>query len=108
MQIPTSAGMLANSVLPVTPTQGALLSQVGETAGSTSFAPIEAVSTISVAREAPEQRAQPNFAPENSGQANLTPADNSTVDNGTAARGNNSQNIAVTLYQCFSCQVLQH
>ena len=93
MQIPTSAGMLANSVLPVTPTQGALLSQVGETAGSTSFAPIEAVSTISVAREAPEQRAQPNFAPENSGQANLTPADNSTVDNGTAARGNNSQEV---------------
>jgi hypothetical protein len=75
MQIPTSAGMLANGVLPVTPTQGALLSQVGESAGSTSFAPIEAVTNTNLSREVPEQKAQPNFAPENTGQANLTPVD---------------------------------
>ncbi len=73
MQIPTSAGMLANGVLPVTPTQGALLSQVGENAGSTSFAPIEAITNTNLSREVPEQKAQPNFAPENAGQANLTP-----------------------------------
>jgi hypothetical protein len=80
MQIPTSAGMLTNSVLPVTPAQGVLLSQVGETAGSTSFAPIEAVSTLSVSREVPEQRPLPNFAPENGGQPNLDPAKDSLVD----------------------------
>ncbi len=73
MQIPTSAGMLANSVLPVTPTQGALLSQVGETAGSTSFPPIEAVSSTRLSREVPEQHVQPNFAPENSGRADIAP-----------------------------------
>lgn len=61
MQIPTSAGVLANSVLPITPTQGALLSQVGETAGSTSFAPVEAVSAISVSGNAPAQRPLPDF-----------------------------------------------
>jgi hypothetical protein len=74
MQIPSSAGMLANSVLPVTPTQGGLLSQVGETAGSVSFAPVEAVSTISQSRTVPEQRAQPDTAPENAGRANITSA----------------------------------
>lgn len=71
MQIPTSAGMLANSVLPVTPTQGALLSQVGETAGSTSFAPVEAVSSISSTRPLPEQKAQPDTAPENGGRSDI-------------------------------------
>ena len=80
MQIPTSAGMLTNSVLPVTPAQGALLSQVGETAGSTSFAPIEAISTIRLSREVPEQRAQPNFAPENGGQPDLAPAENTSTN----------------------------
>jgi hypothetical protein len=79
MQIPTSAGMLANSVLPVTPTQGALLSQVGETAGSTSFAPIEDVSTIRLSREVPEQHPLPNFAPENSGRADLSPIKDAPV-----------------------------
>jgi hypothetical protein len=74
MQIPSSAGMLANSVLPVTPTQGGLLSQVGETAGSTSFAPVEAVSSIALSRAVPEQRAQPATAPENAGQANINVA----------------------------------
>ncbi len=76
MQIPTSAGMLANSVLPVTPTQGGLLSQVGETAGSASFAPIEAVSSTHLSREVPEQHPQPNFAPENSGRADIAPVAN--------------------------------
>lgn len=60
MQIPTSAGVLANSVLPMTPTQGASLSRVGETAGSTSFAPVEAVSSVSVSRDIPGQRVQPD------------------------------------------------
>lgn len=72
MQIPTSAGMLANSVLPVTPTQGGLLPQVGETAGSASFAPVEKVTTIHLTRPAPEQRPQPSTAPENSGQADIS------------------------------------
>ncbi|MEH6448614.1 MAG: putative metalloprotease CJM1_0395 family protein [Oleispira sp.] len=86
MQIPTSAGMLANSVLPVTPTQGGLLPQTGETAGSTRFAPVEAVSTIRLSRAVPEQRPQPNFAPENSGQAQLTPPQNTTITkSGSAA-----------------------
>jgi len=92
MQIPTSAGMLANSVLPVTPTQGALLSQVGESAGSTSFAPIEAVSTTRLSREVPEQHPQPNFAPENTGQANLVPATNTPVEgDSNTDQDNNSQ-----------------
>lgn len=60
MQIPTSAGVLANSVLPITPTQGALLSQVGETAGSTSFAPVAAVSASSVVGNTPAQRPVPD------------------------------------------------
>jgi hypothetical protein len=77
MQIPTSAGMLANSVLPVTPTQSGLLSPVGETVGSASFAPIEAVSSTRLSREVPEQRPQPNFAPENSGRADIAPVANS-------------------------------
>ncbi|CCK74565.1 conserved hypothetical protein [Oleispira antarctica RB-8] len=82
MQIPTSAGMLANSVLPVTPTQGGLLSQVGETAGSTSFAPVEAVSNVSLSRSIPEQRPQPATAPENAGQPYITPVrvDGSSID----------------------------
>lgn len=72
MQIPSSAGMLANSVLPVTPTQGALLSQAGETAGSTSFAPVEAVSATNQSRPTPEQRAQPDSAPENAGRPEIS------------------------------------
>lgn len=60
MQIPTSAGVLANSVLPITPTQGTLLSQVGETAGSTSFAPVAAVSASSVVGNTPAQRPVPD------------------------------------------------
>ncbi|MBL4797772.1 MAG: hypothetical protein JKY50_10200 [Oleispira sp.] len=71
MQIPTSAGMLVNSVLPATPTHGGLLSPVGETAGSASFAPIEAVSTIRLSREIPQQRPQPDSAPENNGRADI-------------------------------------
>ncbi len=89
MQIPTSAGMLANSVLPATPIQGALLSQVGETAGSASFAPIEAVSTTHLSRAVPEQHAQPNFAAENSGRADLAPivndASNKPSNTGSSA-----------------------
>jgi hypothetical protein len=73
MQIPSSAGMLANSVLPVTPMQGGLLPQVGETAGSTSFAPIEAVSNISLSRSIPDQRAQPKTTPELAGRPEITP-----------------------------------
>jgi hypothetical protein len=73
MQIPSSAGMLANSVLPVTPMQGGLLSQVGETAGSTRFAPIEAVSNVSLSRSIPDQRVQPETAPENAGRPEITP-----------------------------------
>ncbi|MGK0249098.1 MAG: hypothetical protein ACI910_001835 [Oleispira sp.] len=73
MQIPSSAGMLANSVLPVTPIQGGLLSQVGETAGSASFAPVEAVSNISLSRSIPDQRAQPDTAPENAGRPEINP-----------------------------------
>lgn len=80
MQIPTSAGMLANSVLPVTPIQGALLSQVGETAGSASFAPVEDVSTIRLSREVPERHPLPNFAPENSGRADLSPIEDEAAD----------------------------
>ena len=92
MQIPSSAGMLANSVLPVTPTQGGLLSQVGETTGSASFAPVEAVSTISQSRAIPEQRAQPDTAPENAGRANISPArgsDNSI--NEVSTRGSDAE-----------------
>jgi hypothetical protein len=86
MQIPSSAGMLANSVLPVTPIQGGLLSQVGETAGSTSFAPVEAASNISVSRSIPDQGAQPNIAPENSGRPDVTPVfGNENSDNKTGA-----------------------
>jgi hypothetical protein len=82
MQIPTSAGMLANSVLPVTPTQGGLLPQAGETAGSASFAPVEAVSNISQSRAVPEQRPQPTTAPESSGQANISSAQGSESRSG--------------------------
>jgi hypothetical protein len=86
MQIPTSAGMLANSVLPTTPTQGGLLPQVGESAGSASFAPIEAVSNIRLSREIPQQRAQPDSAPENSGRSDIAPLVNSESSaSGTAA-----------------------
>jgi hypothetical protein len=86
MQIPSSAGMLANSVLPVTPMQGGLLSQAGETAGSTSFAPIEAISNISLSRSIPDQRAQPETAPENAGRPEITPVvGNENSANKTAA-----------------------
>jgi hypothetical protein len=91
MQIPTSAGMLANSVLPVTPTQGALLSQVGESAGSTSFAPIEDVSTIRLSREVPERHPLPNFAPENSGRADLSPVNDATRDVSTGEGDSDSE-----------------
>ena len=85
MQIPTSAGMLANSVLPVTPTQGGLLSQVGETAGSASFAPVEAVSSVSLSGAVPQQRAQPATAPENTGRPDISSVrgrDSSTNETG--------------------------
>jgi len=94
MQIPTSAGMLANSVLPATPTQGGLLSQVGETAGSASFAPLEAVSSTHLSREVPEQHPQPNFAPENSGRADIAPIVSSVDTKGIDAndpQGTNQQ-----------------
>jgi hypothetical protein len=93
MQIPASAGMLANSVLPATPTQSGLLPQVGESAGSASFAPIEAVSNIRLSREIPEQRAQPDTAPENSGQARLAPQQNAPIVNDdSAARSEGAEN----------------
>ena len=53
------------------------MSPVGETVGSASFAPIEAVSSTRLSREVPEQRPQPNFAPENSGRADIAPVANS-------------------------------
>jgi hypothetical protein len=92
MQIPSSAGMLANSVLPVTPMQGGLSSQVGETAGSTSFAPVAAVSNISVSRSIPDQRAQPETAPENAGRPEITPVfgnENSANKIGASEQGAN-------------------
>lgn len=91
MQIPTSAGMLANSVLPVTPTQGGLLSKAGETAGSTSFAPVEAVSNIRLSREIPAQRAQPDSAPENGGQTSLTPQQKTPITNGGSSAPDSPQ-----------------
>jgi hypothetical protein len=90
MQIPSSAGMLANSVLPVTPMQGGLSSQVGETAGSTSFAPVAAVSNISISRSIPDQRAQPETAPENAGRPEITPVfgnENSANKTGAGEQG---------------------
>ena len=56
MQIPNAVGTLANSVLPATPTQGALPSQVGENADSVSFAPIEEVSAAPASNPSPEER----------------------------------------------------
>ena len=95
MQIPTNAGMLANSVLPVTPTQAGLLSTVGETAGSASFAPIEAVTSVNLSREIPGQRAQPDFAPENNGQVDLTPAQGRGFANqGSGAGSDTSDSIS--------------
>jgi hypothetical protein len=96
MQIPSSAGMLANSVLPVTPIQGGLLSQVGETAGSTSFAPVEAVSDISLSRSIPDQRAQPETAPENSGRPEITPvfgSENSANKTGSSDKGTDARSV---------------
>jgi hypothetical protein len=96
MQIPSSAGMLANSVLPVTPIQGGLLSQVGETAGSTSFAPVEAVSDISLSRSIPDQRAQPETAPENSGRPEITPVfgnENSANKTGSSEKGTDPRSV---------------
>jgi hypothetical protein len=96
MQIPSSAGMLANSVLPVTPIQGGLLSQVGETAGSTSFAPVEAVSDISLSRSIPNQRAQPETAPENSGSPEITPVfgnENSANKTGSSEKGTDPRSV---------------
>jgi hypothetical protein len=86
MQIPTSAGMLANSVLPVTPTMGGLSSQVRETAGSTSFAPVEAVSIISLSRTLPEQGQQPVAAPKNSTYSDIFARGNENSVNKTDAR----------------------
>jgi hypothetical protein len=96
MQIPSSAGMLANSVLPVTPMQGGLLSQVGETAGSTSFAPIEAISNISLSRSIPDQRAQPETAPENSGRPEIAPVfgnENSASKAGANEQGSDPRSV---------------
>lgn len=81
MQIPTSAGVLANSVLPMTPTQGASLSQVGETVGSASFAPVESVSSVSLSRNIPEQRVQPNeFTPYTKSGASISENSNFIAD----------------------------
>jgi len=96
MQIPTSAGMLANSVLPVTPTQGGLLPQVAETAGSASFAPIEAVSNISQSRAVPEQRPQPTIAPENTGQADISSAKGNVNGSGERAVDGTASDERVT------------
>jgi hypothetical protein len=100
MQIPSSAGMLANSVLPVTPMPGGLLSQVGETAGSTSFAPIEAVSNISVSRSILDQRAQPEtapeLAPENAARPEITPVfgnENSANKAGASEQGADPRSV---------------
>ena len=92
MQIPTSAGMLANSVLPVTPTQGGLVSHVAETAGSTSFAPVEAVTSVTLSRAVPDQRAQPSTAPENSGRPDISSAQGKAGETaGVQNAGKNSQ-----------------
>jgi hypothetical protein len=91
MQIPTSAGMLANSVLPVTPTMGGLSSPVGETAGSTSFAPVEAVSNISLSRTLPEQGQQPVAAPENSTYSDIAARGNENSVNKTDTREEGQQ-----------------
>jgi len=91
MQIPTSSGMLANSVLPVTPTQGGLVTRVAETAGSTSFAPVEAVTSVSLSRAVPEQRAQPSTAPENSGRPDISPAQAQANKGESAGAEQNSQ-----------------
>jgi hypothetical protein len=96
MQIPSSAGMLANSVLPVTPIQGGLLSQVGETAGSTSFAPVEAVSNISVSRSILDQGAQPKIASENSGRPDVTSVfenENSANKTGAGEQGTDPRSV---------------
>jgi hypothetical protein len=96
MQIPSSAGMLANSVLPVTPIQGGLLSQVGETAGSTSFAPVEAVSDVSLSRSIPDQRAQPETAPENAGRPDITPVlgnENRANKTGSSEKGADPRSV---------------
>ena len=68
--------MLANSVLPVTPTQGGIVPRVAETAGSTRFAPVEAVTSVTYTRTVPEQRAHPSTAPENSGRPDISPTQN--------------------------------
>ena len=91
MQIPTSAGMLANSVLPVTPTQGGLVTRVAETAGSARFAPVEAVTSVSLSRAVPEQRAQPSTAPENSGRPDISPAQAQANKGESAGAEQNSQ-----------------
>ena len=91
MQIPTSSGMLANSVLPVTPTQGGLVTRVAETAGSTSFAPVEAVTSVSLSRAVPEQRAQPSTAPENSGRPDISPTQAQANKGESAGAEQNSQ-----------------
>jgi hypothetical protein len=80
MQIPTSGGMLANSVLPVTPTMGGLSSPVGESAGSTSFAPVETVSNISLSRTLPEQGQQPVAAPKNSTYSDIARGNENSVN----------------------------
>jgi hypothetical protein len=82
--------------LPVTPIQGGLLSQVGETAGSTSFAPVEAVSDISLSRSIPNQRAQPETAPENSGRPEITPVfgnENSANKTGSSEKGTDPRSV---------------
>jgi hypothetical protein len=96
MQIPSSAGMLANSVLPVTPMPSGLLSQAGETAGSTRFAPIEAVSNITVSRSILDQRAQPETAPENAARPEITPVfgnENSANKAGASEQGADPRSV---------------
>jgi len=56
VQIPNAVGTLTNSVLPATPTQGALPSQTGENADSVSFAPVEETSATANSNRPPEER----------------------------------------------------
>lgn len=85
MQIPSSAGVYTNAVLPVAQTQGGLLSPISETAGSASFPPVEAVSNTVASRDIPTQRAVPDFAPGNNGLVNTPSPYNSSSASNTSA-----------------------
>lgn len=80
MQIPNAVGTFTNSVLPATPTQGALPSQTGENADSVSFAPVEETSATANNNPTPEER--PNQQAERAVTENAsrseTPAENVT------------------------------